>query len=219
MELEQIKIALESPDSPERLKAIAFLRPYPSETVVPLLLSRIEDHEFIVRSFVAMGLGYKQAQGSYEGLLQLLNDKDPNVRSEAVNSLALHGKEAISCLMKTFQEDDHWLVRRSIIASMATLDCPTEFYQLCLWGLEDHDPIIQEAAIEGLGFLKETEQAEQALDVILSLIHHESWRIRVQIARTLRQFDHPRVQETLSQLKQDQDHRVVAAVLEGLLSC
>ncbi len=218
MELEQIKTALESPDSPDRLKAIALLRPYPPETVVPLLLSRIEDNEFIVRSFVAMGLGRKQAEGSYEGLLHLLQDKDPNVRSEAANSLALHGERAIACLMKTFQEDDHWLVRRSIIASMSYLNCPEQFWQLCLWGLEDSDSIIREAAIEGLGFLKSTDKSDEALDKILSLASDQSWRIRVQVVRTLRQFDHPRAQETLLQLKQDEDHRVVAAVLEGLLS-
>ena len=56
MEINQIQIYLESSDSQERLKALTELRNFESEIVVPLLKTRQQDPEFLVRSFVAMGL-------------------------------------------------------------------------------------------------------------------------------------------------------------------
>ena len=60
MEINQIQIYLESSDSQERLKALTELRNFESEIVVPLLKTRQQDPEFLVRSFVAMGLGNKR---------------------------------------------------------------------------------------------------------------------------------------------------------------
>ncbi len=217
MELQQIKTALQSPQSQERLKAIASLREYPPENAVPLLLNCLNDQEFIIRSFVAMGLGYKRSPESYEGLLQLLKDPDANVRAEAANSLASYGKASVPQLMEMFQRDDHWLVRQSILAAMGTLNCPLELWQLCQWGINDPDPSVQEVSIESLVLLIGTNTEEKALNQLLSLITVESHRIRVQVAYSLHYFKHPLAQTALNQLKQDQDHRVVGAVLEGLL--
>ncbi|MGB7442395.1 MAG: HEAT repeat domain-containing protein, partial [Coleofasciculaceae cyanobacterium] len=117
MEISQIETLLNSSDSQERLKAITELRSYDSEIAVPLLLNRLQDPEFLVRSFVAMGLGRKQSEESYAALLKLMQfDRDPNVRAEAANSLSMYGEEAVLHLVKTFQQDQHWLVRRSILA-------------------------------------------------------------------------------------------------------
>ena len=50
---------------------------------------QLKDPEFLVRSFVAMGLGNKRSDESYAALLNLMQfDKDPNVRAEASNSLS-----------------------------------------------------------------------------------------------------------------------------------
>lgn len=39
----------------------------------------------------------------------------------------------------------------------------------------------------------------------------------MRVAKALSVFDRPQAQEALSQLKQDEDHRVVGAVLESLI--
>ena len=97
------------------------------EVAAPLLLDHIKDSEFLVRSFVAMGLGRKRSPEGFTALLEMIqSDGDPNVRSEAANSLSYYGDSAVSYLRKMYEEDDHWLVRRSIIAARAALDVSLE---------------------------------------------------------------------------------------------
>ncbi len=57
MELTQIKTYLNSPNPQNRMKAIVELKDYEPEVVVPLLKQKMYDKEFVIRSFVAMGLG------------------------------------------------------------------------------------------------------------------------------------------------------------------
>ena len=57
MDLQQIQIYLQSDNPQDRMKGITALRNHEPEDVVPLLKQRIHDQEFMVRSFVAMGLG------------------------------------------------------------------------------------------------------------------------------------------------------------------
>lgn len=112
MELNQIETNLNSPNIQNRMKAITELRHYEPFVVVPLLKRRMYDQEFVIRSFVAMGLGYKQTKEAFSLLLDLIeDDRDYNVRAEAANSLAKYGERAIPHLVYLFQKDSNWLVR------------------------------------------------------------------------------------------------------------
>ncbi len=105
MELHQIETYLNSPNPQNRMKAIAELRHYEPHLVVPLLKQRIEDREFVIRSFVAIGLGYKQTEEAFDLLVDLIeSDRDYNVRAEAANSLAKYGDRAIPHLVKLFKK-------------------------------------------------------------------------------------------------------------------
>lgn len=87
MELSDIQAILKHPDSQERLKGIVALKDYDAETASPLLLSKKNDPAFLVRSFVAMGLGRKRSDTGFEALMAMIdNDPDANVRAEASNS-------------------------------------------------------------------------------------------------------------------------------------
>ena len=89
MQINEIKAFLDSPDPQNRIKAIIELRNHPANVVVPLLKQRIYDKEFVIRSYVAMGLGYKMTDEGFDILLNLIdNDADPNVKAEAANSLS-----------------------------------------------------------------------------------------------------------------------------------
>jgi HEAT repeat protein len=218
MEISQIEAYLKSSDSQERLKAIVELRHYDSDVAVPLLLSRIRDNEFIVRSFIAMGLGKKQSAEAFAALLELMQfDRDSNVRAEAANSLSFYGEVAAPHLVAAFYRDDHWLVRRSILAALIELNRPEDLLEVCLCGLAGEDPTVQEACIEGLGLFAGTTKQDIALEKLLSLAQSESWRTRSRVAKTLGKFDDAKATEALMQLKQDEDHRVVGSVLESLL--
>ena len=218
MELHQIETYIDSPNPENRMKAITELRNYEPNLVVPLLKRRMYDQEFVVRSFVAMGLGYKQTDEGFELLLDLIeHDRDYNVRAEAANSLAKYGEEATPHLVKLFKKDTHWLVRYSIFAAIELTNHPEILLELSVLGLRGDDPIVKQTAIACLGQLAKTPQESIALELLLSAANTEQGAIRAQVARVLRYFDEPRAQATLIRLRQDSDYRVVGATLEGLV--
>ncbi|HIK33658.1 MAG TPA: HEAT repeat domain-containing protein [Oscillatoriales cyanobacterium M59_W2019_021] len=218
MELHQIKVYLNSSDSQNRLKALTELRKYDAEDAIPLLLQARNDPEFIVRSFVAMGLGRKQSDEAFECLLQMLTgDRDYNVRAEAANSIALYGERSIAPLMTSFERDDHWLVRRSILAAMAEMTAPDALYQICQIGLLDEDLTVRDAAIESMSLLAGSHREADALESLLSFVSADSWRTRYAVARALKSFNAPSAKSALSYLSRDTDHRVVGAALESLV--
>ena len=218
MDLAEIEAKLDQADYQYRLKAIAALKDFPSEIAVPLLQSKLHDPEFLVRSFVAMGLGKQQTSESFAALLEMVKlDNTPNVRAEAANSLSLFGSVAIAHLVSTFIQDDHWLVRRSILGALAEMDCPQDFLEVCEVGLQDEDETVQASAIDGLGMLAHSAQTDPALTLVLNLVQHESWRIRVHVAHALRHFEQSSAKQVLPTLQTDPDHRVARAALEGIL--
>lgn len=218
MDIQEIKDALNNSDPQQRMRGVRELRSYEAEVAAPLLLDHIKDREFLVRSFVAMGLGRKRSPEGFNALLEMIeSDGDPNVRSEAANSLSYYGDRAISHLRKMYEEDNHWLVRRSIIAAMADLNAPQELLEICAIGLSGDDEPVMESCISCLGMFPDTKQQQSALDLLLPLAEDESWRIRLQVAKALGQYKTENTMATLEKLKADENHKVVAAVLEGLL--
>jgi HEAT repeat protein len=218
MDLNLIQEYLSNSDSQKRMKAITELRNYETDIVVPLLKEKINDKEFLVRSFVAMGLGKKRNAESFAALLQMMKlDRDPNVRAEAANSLSLFGTVSVPHLVLMFEQDDHWLVRRSILAALAEFDCLEELLEICICGLHGEDQTVREACIDCLARFANTPKQEEALAQLLALVTDEWWRTRMRVARALGKFNTTQAQEALNQLRQDEDHRVVGAVLESLI--
>jgi len=199
------------------MRAITALRSYDAETAVPLLCDKLEDPEFLVRSFIAMGLGRKRTPQAFDALLLLLDDADANVRSEAASALALYGDRALPQLIKMFERDQHWLVRRSILAALGEADAPASLYQLCVAAARDRDLTVREATALMLVRFAGTQYQTAALDHLLTLAKAEEAMVRAAAARSLRHYDLHQAREALSRLHDDEDHRVVAAVLEGLV--
>lgn len=218
MELSQIKAYLDSPNPQNRMKAIVELRHHNPSVVVPLLKQRMYDKEFVIRSFVAMGLGHKRTDEGFQSLLDLIdNDGDPNVTAEAANSLANYGEKAIPHLVELFRKESHWLVRQSIFAAMNEIDSPDLTLKLSSWGLEGEDPVVKLIAIDSLKKLKGTPYEQEAIDLLFELSTAETAEIRVQVALTLGCFDDPKAKAALAELRNDPDHRVVGATLEGMI--
>ncbi len=218
MELHQIETYLESPNPQERMKAITELRHYSPPLVVPLLKRRMYDREFMIRSFVALGLGFKRTDEAFELLVNIIeNDKDYNVRAEAANSLAKYGEQSIPHLVKLFQQDSHWLVRQSIFAAIDLTEHPEILLDLSILGLEGEDPVVKLTAIASLGQLAGTAQASSALELLLEAANSEKAVIRAEVARALKDFAEPRAEAALMKLRQDSDYRVVGATLETLV--
>ncbi len=218
MNLPQIESFLDSPNPQLRMKAIVELRHHEPAVVVPLLKQRMYDGQFLVRSFVAMGLGYKRNDEGFEALLKIIeHEKDPNVVAEAVNSLSKFGDQALPHVVRVFEENSHWLVRQSIYATLEDLDDPELLLKLCLLGFQGDDTTVRMAALVNLRRLKETANSAEALDIALQAAQDSNGLVRASAARTLRHLGGPQAQEALAELQQDADYRVVRAVLEGLL--
>jgi HEAT repeat protein len=218
MDLNQIEIELQKSDFQYRLKAISALKEYSSETAVPVLTQHLSDPEFLVRSFVARELGHHQTSESFAAILQIMRfDNTPNVRAEAANSLSLFGKVSAAYLVQTFFQDNHWLVRRSILPALVELDCPEEVLEVCEVGLAGEDRAVQEASIDALGALHGSRQQDAVLDRLITLSSGVPDYIRVRVAYVLKHFDLPKAKVALAQLRQDNDHQVVRAAMEGLI--
>ena len=218
MDLNQIETDLQNSDFQYRIKAIAALKDYSAEVAVPILTHHVQDPEFLVRTFVARELGRQKTSESFAALLQIMRvDNTPNVRAEAANSLSLFGRISASHLVQTFFRDNHWLVRRSILAALVEIECPEEVIEVCSLGLEGDDAAVQEASVDALGALAESRQSEAALSQLLTLKKSELDYIRVRVAYALKHFDNPEAKAALSQLRQDSNHRVIGAAMEDLL--
>jgi HEAT repeat protein len=219
MNLNEIENYLVSSDPQQRMQAIRELKNYEADIAVPLLKINLKDREFLVRSFVAMGLGKQQNAESFATLLEMMKlDSDPNVRAEAANSLSFYGTVAASHLVLMFERDEHWLVRRSIIAALVELNCEAELFEVCVMGLTGEDQTVKESCINCLSYFAGSDRSLAAIEALTPLAEAEWWRTRVQVAKSLSKFtDHDRANSLLQKLRVDRDHRVVGAVLEALL--
>ena len=218
MELNEIKANLKNPDYQYRLKAVAALKDYEAEIAIPLLRAQLSDSEFLVRSFIAMALGKQRTADSFATLLEIIKfDDTPNVRAEAANSLSLFGKVAIPHLLTAFYQDDHWLLRRTILAAFVDLECHPELLDICTSALKDEDTTVQESAVDALATLANSSVYLSALSQLLGVVSNDSWRMRQRAAYALKRFKDYQAKQALRLLRQDQDHRVVGAALENLL--
>ena len=218
MNLDQIEINLQNPDFQYRLKAIAALKDYEPDIAIPILTRHIKDSEFLVRTFVARELGRQKTSESFAALLQIMRyDNTPNVRAEAANSLSLFDRISASHLVQAFVKDDHWLVRRSILAALVEMECHAEVLEVCLLGIEGEDAAVQEACVDGLGSLCASQEANRAIAKLLQLKDSEFEYIRVRVAYALIQFNTPEAKEAMTNLRNDRDYRVIGAAMENLL--
>jgi HEAT repeat protein len=218
MNIAEIETLLASEDPQLRLRGLVALKDHDSEAAVPLLIKQRQDSAFLVRSFVAMGLGRKRNESAYAALLEMLTtEPDSNVQAEIANSLGLYGPIAVDRLVALFYENENWLVRRSILAIMPELENPQQLLNIALKSLEDSDQTIVQAGVATLGMLADTPQAEMALKALMPLLHDANWRSRMTLAYALKPFPQQQARDALTQLRTDSHHKVVAAALESLL--
>jgi HEAT repeat protein len=217
MSLPEIQANLANPDPKARMRGITALKDYEADLAVPLLVQLHADREMMIRSFVAMGLGYKRNDIAFGTLTAMLKvETDNNVRAEVVSALIKYGHQAIPLVVPAFYHHPDWLMRMSILLALTEMDSPQELFQLCLAGFVDPNETVCETAVQCLGYLANSAVAEDALLHLLAFALSDRWEIRKQSALSLFHFTDARAAEALIQLRQDADYRVVAAVMEGV---
>ena len=194
-DLPALRDAISSGDPVRAMPALTQLRFCSDEEAVPLLVLGTEQKPFLVRSLSCSGLGYKRTEQGWQVLSRLLvDDEDSNVRAEAANALASYGVERSWPLLRSsFEADDAWLVRCSILSALAEqpeIDL-NWLLELATMAIRDADGTVRVTGAAILGRVVR-DGADQPLG---------------DQARTL-----------LQPLQQDVDHRVVASALNGLQS-
>ena len=194
-DLSALRAAIASGDPVLVMPALIQLRFVAAAEAVPLLVLGTEQELFLVRSFSCSGLGDKRTEQGWQVLTRLLmEDPDANVRAEAANALASYGVErSWPLLLESFSADDSWLVRCSIMSALAEQpSIPLGWLlELAKLAVADQDGTVRVSGAEILGrVVREGPSSGSGGE-----------------ARVL-----------LQGLQQDTDHRVVAAVLNGLQS-
>ena len=187
-DLERRRQAIASGDPALAMPALAGLREVGEPEATPLLLLGLEQSTFMIRSLACAGLGVKRSEAGWQALERALgHDEDANVRAEAANALASYGvARAWPLLRAAFAADGQWLVRCSILSALA------------------EQPEMA---------------AEQLLDLARLAIADGDGTVRVGGAEILGRLVREGASEArplLQELQADDDHRVVAAALDGL---
>ncbi|MGD1936642.1 MAG: HEAT repeat domain-containing protein [Cyanophyceae cyanobacterium] len=217
MNLEDIKQALTDGDPPARVKAMRLLRDYPAEVSVPLLEGQMGHGDFLVRSFIAMGLGLYPSDRTVKTLLQLLDDGDHSVRAEAAGALGRCSEGVIPDLVAAFRRDDNWLVRRSILESLVEFRQPAALMEVCELAITGDNVSVTEAGIDALTLLSQTEFSDRALDLLLPFVSDDWWQVRWRTARALGFFTQEKAIAARQFLAKDDDHRVVGGAMEAVI--
>ena len=219
MDLAAIRAALRGQDHGQRLQALVALRQYSTADAEPVLLMALESDTFIIRSFACMGLGQKRTEAGFHALLERARqDEDPNVRAEAASALGRFGFErCTSLLLHLFGQDDHWLVRHSILAALSECGDPGVQLQVVRQGLAGDDDTVRCSALELLGMLAGSPLEREAETLLLAASHEDNPWIRRTAARTMANFPGEAARQRCLELRQDPDYRIVAASMESSL--
>lgn len=211
--LEEIAARLDSPNSRDRLLALASLRQVSAEDAVPLIKKVLDDEILPVRSMAVFALGVKQTDECYPILVELLEtDPDYGIRADAAGALGyLEDERALEPLTRAFYEDTQWLVRFSAAVSLGNLK-DIRARQVLLKALDSEEAVIQQAAIAALGEIK----ALDTVDRILEFAPSEDWLIRQRLAEALGNLKTPKSLSALKFLAKDPHPQVSEAAMLSL---
>ena len=180
--LAHISTQLESPNSRDRMIALASLREISSAEAVPLIKKVLEDEVLQIRSMAVFALGIKQTEECYPILVRLLEtDPDYGIRADAAGALGyLEDNRAFEPLCRAFYEDTEWLVRFSAAVSLGNLK-DQRAKQVLLQALDNQEVVVQQAPIAAIGEIG----AVDAVDAILRFAGSEDWLVRQRLAEAL----------------------------------
>lgn len=208
LNLEQIAAQLDSPNSADRMVALAALRPVSPAEALPLIKKVLNDDNLQVRSMAVFALGVKPTEESFPILVKLLEtDPDYGIRADAAGALGyLEDIRAFEPLVRAFYEDTVWLVRFSAAVSLGNLK-DIRAHDVLIKALDSEDVVMQQGAIAALGEIGDIE----ALDKMLNFAQSEDWLVRQRLAEALGYLPTPKTVAALNYLSKDSHPQVAAA--------
>ena len=194
MDFSQLREAIASNNPGRARPALASLVQATPEQAEPLLLLGLQQNDMLLRQLSCSGLGHKPTPAGWQPLVNTLQgDPEVAVRAEAANALVSHGLErAWPLLWEAFQRDAEWLLRCSVLSAVAEhpeMD-PERLQQIGALASADTDSTVRVGGAEILGrVVREAATGSEVAE---------------------------QARQGLVALQADPDHRVVAAVLNGL---
>ncbi|MBD2414465.1 hypothetical protein FACHB389_08340 [Nostoc calcicola FACHB-389] len=213
--IEQIELNLRAKALNQRKAALDELAEFPSEVAVPILQKLANEKDVALCRLAVMGLGNHRTEASFLALQEILeHNQDPNVLSEAANSLFEFGDVTIPLLQELFMQSDNWLVRQTVISLLMETKEDEILLAVAVESLKDETQSVKEAGIVALGQLLKSSLKNQALALLTELAQDSYWRNRWQTAIALSGTQDPQAKLLIAKLQQDENFRVVAAALE-----
>lgn len=214
VDLDQIAVRLQSPDSKDRMLALASLRDVPAAQAAPLIKQALHDDNLQIRSMAVFALGIKPDEDSLEILTNLLRaDPDYGIRADAAGALGyLEDPRAFETLVRAFYEDTDWLVRFSAAVSLGNLKDPRA-HDVLMQALKSDEAVMQQAAIAAIGEIGDV----AAVDEILKFAQSEDWLVRQRLAESLGYLPSPKTEPALRYLEKDAHFQVAEAARISLI--
>jgi HEAT repeat protein len=197
-------------------QALVELGQSPADLAIPIFERISMSSSYLRRRIGIMGLG-KHPNPETFAILQtlLIQEQDPNVLGEIANSLFEFGPDAVPLIQALFHRCDHWLTRQSILSVLVEANNDEVLLDVIQAALIDSTPSVQETGILSIGILLKGPFKSDGLALLVELANSPDWRTRWRAATTLSLCDDSIARETLAKLRNDENHRVVAAALEG----
>ena len=216
--LHQLEAMLRDGSINESRIALDELAQMPADSAIPVLQRLTQSENFQTRRLAMMGLGNHCTDAAFQALKNVLtSEQDANVLAEAANSLFEFGQVSLPLLQDLFLRNSHWLLRQSILSILMEADQGEVLLTVVRAGLEDTTQTVKETAILALGPLMNSSWESEALVLLTQTASAAYWRDRWRSATTLSLSNNPEAKRLLADLRQDENHYVVAAALEGNL--
>jgi len=183
-----------------------------SPSLRPVLVASARSDEPLSRALAARGLGALGATSAFDVLGALARDEEERVAFEAVRALGKIGDERGRAVAAEALSSPSDVVRREALLTLAALDPDRRLRGRIVPFVGDASPWIRAAALTALAH---TDRADFAL-VLSGMDPDPVWFVRAALATALgKQGDEMSV-SVLHSMLQDEDARVLPAVLSAL---
>jgi HEAT repeat protein len=180
--------------------------------LLPVLAAAARSDDTHSRALAARGLGALEGAGAFDALASLARDENENVAFEALHSLGRIGDARARTLAASLLSSQSDLVRRQALLTLAALPAESRLRARIVPLVGDRSPWIRAAALAALA---RTDRDNFTL-VLSGMDPDPVWWVRASLATALGGLGNEMSVGILHAMLQDEDERVLPAVLEAL---
>ena len=178
---------------------------------IPLLISKINSKEAMVRAFIASALSRFNTNDTRNALTQLLSDSNKNVREAALRALGrLKAFDTVELICQMLMDPD-LTVQSAAIETLIEINAPDTVKYL-IDVLQDESEYVRRAAVEVLNEIGD----QRAIKDLLNALRDADWWVKVRAADALGTIGGPKVLDAVLVLIKDEDEFLRRTAVEIL---